>query len=114
MHQSIGDNQVWRSPDKRHHPAHAAGKGQGHQQTAGIRPRACGHAHDDGQHEGDRPGVAHESTDGRRYQHDEEEETQFTRPCQLEDFAAYHLCEPRLENRAAHDEQSDHHDNDGV
>ena len=88
--------------------------GEGHEQAAGVHARVGCHAHDDGEHEGDGAGVAHEGADGGCHEDDEDEEAQFALSGEFQYACADHLGQPCLHDGSAYDEEADHHDDDVV
>lgn len=112
--QYVLDNEVRGGPDQRQHTAHAACECQRHQYAADVHVRIGCETHHDREHQRDGSRIAYKGADGRSDQHDKDEQFQFAVAGQSQDAAADHFGQSGLENRAAYDEQPDHHDDDRV
>ena len=108
------DDEVGRRTDEGEHTAHAAGEGQGHEQTARVGAGAGGHADHDGEHQGHGARIADEGADEGRAHDDEEKQAALAVARQTHQAAADTGRQTRAENGPADDEKANHHDDDGV
>ena len=107
--QRLLNHKVGRRTDEREHSAHAAGKGEGHEQSAGAHLGFLGEAHHDGHHQSHRARVADEGPYHGCHHHEQQKQAQFAVACQGHQLARRLFGQARLHNGTTHNKQSHHH-----
>ena len=110
----IAHDEVGRGADEGEHAAHAACKGQRHEETRRRESGPAGHAHHDGEHQGHSARVAHKGSHHRGGEHEEHEEAGVVGAGQAEDAGPDALGQPGAEDATAHNEEAHHHHHDGT